>query len=257
MSHSKTLTLQDLRNVFRILGDARELKHDKMQQEQVIVDGLCRILGASLGWASGFNGFVPGRTTQIEHFVPGEIQDRKVLQTIEQWSMLHCLDEDPMVSLSCPSRKNADVTCRSKKITTTQWARMEIYEAVVAPIDAVDSLVLWFRYPKSDRVRGYAMQRLGNQREFSDKDVEIARLFAEELYVLFSEDHLEPGGQIEALPKRLQKVLPSLLGDKSQKQIAIETGLSYHTVRSYTRELYDLLGVGSRQALIARVLGRS
>jgi uncharacterized protein YerC len=256
MSHSKTLTLQDLRSMFRILGDARELKHDKVQQEQVIVDGLCNILGASLGWASGFSGFLPGRTTKIEHFVPGEVQSNKVLGVIQDWSSLHRMDEDPMVSLSCPSRKNADVTCRSKKLTTDQWAKTDIYEAVVDPIDAVDSLVLWFRYPQSDRIRGYAMQRLGRQREFSDKDVELARLFAEELFVLFTENHLEPAGEITALPNRLQSLLPLLLGGKSQKQIARESGLSYQTVRSYTRELYDLLRVDSRQALIAKVLRR-
>lgn len=253
MAHSNALTLQDLRDVFRILGDARELKHDKMQQEQVIVDGLCKLLDASLGWASGMSGFVPGRATQIEHFVPGEVQDDKVLQTLQQWSMYHSLDEDPMVSLSCPSRLNADVTCRSKKITTARWATQEIYEAVIEPIGTVDSLVLWFRYPSSDRIRGYAMQRLGSQREFSDKDVELARLFAEELYVLFSEDHLEPAGELAKLPKRLQNLIPHLLSEKSQKQIAAEAGLSYHTVRSYTRELYDLLRVDSRQSLIVKV----
>ena len=188
--------------------------------------------------------------------MPGKVQCSRVLKATQEWSHSHSFDEDPMVFMSCSSRKHADVTCRSKRLTTAQWAQMPIYEALVEPMSAVDTLVLWFRYPNSDRIRGYALSRLGTEREFSDKDVALARLFAEELYHLSSEDHLEPVGEIAKLPERLQNVLPYLLGDKSQKQIALESGLSYRTVRSYTHELYEILQVDSRQALITKVLGR-
>ena len=58
---------------------------------------------------------------------------------------------------------------------------------------------------------------------------------------------------MDGLPRRLQVLAPWLLTRLSQKQIAAELGLSYHTVRSYVKELYDTVGVGSREELSTRL----
>ena len=44
-----------------------------------------------------------------------------------------------------------------------------------------------------------------------------------------------------------------LLGSLGQKQIAGQLGLTYQTVRSYTKQVYGLLGVQSREELVALV----
>lgn len=63
--------------------------------------------------------------------------------------------------------------------------------------------------------------------------------------------------RVETLPARLQKLAPLFLTGLSQKQMAQQTGLSYHTVRSYAKELYARLGVGSREQLIAKLRSAS
>ena len=60
---------------------------------------------------------------------------------------------------------------------------------------------------------------------------------------------------IDTLPTRLQRLAPLLLTGLNQKQIAAQEGLSYHTVRSYTKELYATLEVSSRQELMVKLRG--
>lgn len=58
---------------------------------------------------------------------------------------------------------------------------------------------------------------------------------------------------IATLPPRLQLLTPLFLTGLSQKQIAQHTGLSYHTVRSYSKEIYARLAVSSREELVVKI----
>ena len=119
-------------------------------------------------------------------------------------------------------------------------------------------MAMWFRYPGGDGIRGYALFRMKGDRVFSPKQVGLARLFVEELALLYVQGKLEPPNvldELPPLPARLRRLVPLMLGDLGQKQIAAKLGVSYHTVRSYVKELYDIVGVGSRAELVAKLRG--
>lgn len=72
-------------------------------------------------------------------------------------------------------------------------------------------------------------------------------------------DPSEPPGDeactrvLAELPTRLRTLAPLYLTGFSQKEMAQHTGLSYHTVRSYSKEIYAHFKVSSREELAVKL----
>lgn len=253
MSKSQTLRLSEVRRVFRLLGDVRELRHDQARQELLIVDTLVELLNADHGFALRFDGYRPGRPTRIEMAVPCSQQDPLMLRYLQDWGRRSSLDDDPNVVLTRPRARATVVSRMSGMMTPEQMRTWRIYEELWEHERLCDVLVAFFRYPRSDRVRGYAMHRTHGKVPYGRRDLRLARLFCDELLRLHRAGKLEPPPVVTSLPPRLRRPADLMLGGLSQKQIADEMGLSYQTVRSYSKQLYDMLGVHSREQLSERL----
>lgn len=57
-----------------------------------------------------------------------------------------------------------------------------------------------------------------------------------------------------ALSERQREILKAIFDDESEASIARRLGISPHTVHSYMQRLHHKFGVGSRAALIIRVM---
>lgn len=57
--------------------------------------------------------------------------------------------------------------------------------------------------------------------------------------------------EVGTLPPRLREVLGELLAGRSEKEIALQVGLSRHTVHDHVKRLYRRLDVSSRPELMA------
>ena len=259
MPQSARLTQNDFRRVFRILGDARDLRHDLAAQERRIVDGLCKLLGAPMGWATSFNNFRPGANTAITRLVPGAVACPITLGCLADWGAMDDYQGDPLVKAGRHSTCRTDVIARSGLMSYEDLSDYPIFEHFARPAKIYDSVALWFREINSDAIRGYALHRCSGEKDFSAKAIALARVFAVELAMLHDQGQLTPvaplthPAALNKLPPRLRRLVPYLLTGMSQKQVAREMGLSYHTVRSYTKELYDCLRVGSREAFTAKL----
>lgn len=250
MSHSQHLRLSDVRHVFRLLGDVRDLRHDYAAQEKRVLDGICELVGAQQGFAVRFEDFRPGRVTRISRFLASETSDAQMLRFGAWFNVGDNLSKDVMTVCTRSRPTNADAISRSSLLSYRDWQDWQVFEAFVDPSRILDTLVVWFRYPGTDRIRGYSVQRNVGYGEYKPRHVRIARLLATEMFRLYREGRLEPPAAVEDLPPRLRQIVPLLVTGLSQKQIAQRTGLTYHTVRSYTKQLYDLLGVHSREQLM-------
>ncbi len=243
----------DFRSVFRVLSDARELRYDQPQQERVIVDAMTDLLGACFGHAMQVDNFRPGAPTCIKRFVPGSIQDRGVTKYLTEWGRNSDFDDDPMSHITRDKRGPAYTISRSAVMSYQDMVPYRIFEEMVEPAGGSDVILTFFRYPQSNTVRQYAFQRKATQKDFEPRQLALADLFISELHKLYQQGVLEPSNLLIDLPRRLLQVAHQLRTGRSQPQIALHLNLSYQTVRSYTKELYDIVGVISRAALVAKL----
>lgn len=61
---------------------------------------------------------------------------------------------------------------------------------------------------------------------------------------------------LKHVPPRLAKIARLVISGCTDKQIAVQTGLSFSTVRTYVRQIYRRLGVHSRVELVNASLDR-
>jgi DNA-binding CsgD family transcriptional regulator len=256
MRRSQRLRLSDVRRVFQTLGDARELRHDQVRQEVRIVDTMTDLLGASFGFALQFGEFRPKAATHIQRAVPGSTQDPRVVRYLTGWGKRSDFNDDPMMHATWGHDGPVHTTSRSGVMTYEAIKPYRIYEEMVEPAEIRDVLMTFFRYPGTNVTRGYAFQRTVRQEEYEPRDHRLAHLFTTELYRLYREGLLEQPSPMDALAPRLARMARQLMTGRSQRQIALNLNLTYQTVRSYTKELYDTVGVSSREALVAKLADR-
>lgn len=103
------------------------------------------------------------------------------------------------------------------------------------------------------------LHRATGDRDFSEREQELVRLFLAELGRLVgpvlvpADDPYSP----TRLPPRLQETLRCLLDGDGEKQAAARMGLSRETVHQYVTALYRHYRVASRAELLVRVLRRT
>ncbi len=256
MKRSQRLRLSEVREVFRVLGDAQDLRHDQVQQETVIVDAMTDLLGASFGYALRFEEFRPKAPTRLARVVPGTIQDPRVIHYFSEWGKTSEISDSPMMHATWNQAGPVYTTARSDLMTFRDIMPYRVYPELIEPAGILDVLMTFFRYPGSNIVRQYTFQRMNRQTEFEPRQLRLAHLFTTELHRLYGEGRLEPSDLINSLPQRLVRIAYLLRTNQNQHQIAHSLNLSYHTVRSYTKELYDTVDVNSREELVAKLFGR-
>lgn len=255
MKRSESLPLEDVKKVFRALGHARDLRHDQTQQEILLVDSMTELLGAQFGHAVRFAEFRPETPTYIHQYIPGSIHDPSIERYLSEWGRNSSFEDSPLKHVTWDKQGPVYTTSRSTVMSYEDVMPYRIYDELVEPSRINDVLLTFFRYPGSNHTRHYIFQRTTAQREFDQRDLNLAHLFTTELYQIYRENALEPRDQLTQLPQRLQTLAYQLRTSRNQKQIAESMNLSYHTVRSYSKELYDIVGVSSREELVARLFG--
>ncbi len=256
MRRSQSLKLSDVREVFRILGDVRELRHDRVQQDTLIVNSLVDLLETDFGYALQFDGFRPQATTSLDKVVSGDAKDPVAIRFMSEWGKTSEFKEDPMMLATWDKPDPVYTTARSAVMSYEEMQGYRIFEELVGPASINDTLFTFFRYPRSNLARMYILPRTHPRSDYQIKQHRLARLFTAELLRLYHRGLLEPRALLDTLPPRLAHIARQLRTPQNQRQIAKSQSLSYHTVRSYTKELYDTVGVSSREELVAKLFSR-
>lgn len=253
MKRSNRLPVDDIRNVFRVLGHARDLRYDQIQQDRVVVDAMTKLLGAHSGHATRIGEFRPEAPTYIQRFTPGTIQDLSVVKYFRDWDANSSFEDDPLKHITWDKAGPVYTLSRSSVMSYKDMRQYRIYDEMVEPAGLYDVIITFFRYPRSNNIRQYVFQRKVGQEKYGLRDLRMANLFTTEMHRLYHEGVLEPSNPLDKLPERLSQVARQLRTGMNQREIALTLNLSYHTVRSYTKELYDIVGVSSREELVAKL----
>ena len=130
------------------------------------------------------------------------------------------------------------------------------YQACFVPFDITDRL--WCVFPvNADCEVAVILDRCGDHPRFNEKDRLLVSVIMRGLKWFHRQMLLAYGVTLgnNRLSARERSLLSQLLSDKTEKEIAVQLGLTLATVRSYTKALYGKFGVRGRAGLMALWLG--
>jgi DNA-binding CsgD family transcriptional regulator len=255
--------LRDLRQVFRLIGEVRELGADPSRWRPHMVRRLRKLLRAEIVVSSEI--FVraspeaarsPG-VVRIHDFGWGcdggeqmgdQAGEKGSGKGEEVWRIHTERDEKPEAywvsmlaqTLSPPQELDPVAVKPTKPIYGGSSFILSQYP--LPHLGAIDQLGL-------HRTRNGP----GGDDPFTEADHKLVRLFHVELGRLWKKDALKKARDpASELPPRLAQTLASLQAGNSEKQVSIQLGISPHTVHNYVKILHQRLGVSSRGELLAK-----
>ncbi len=248
MSKENNLQLRDVRNVFRLIGEIRELGADPEQWRPHMVRRLQKMLDAQLlissevhfrkigngkmrvidiGWGCGADGEVWRICTQRDDEKPEDY-----------W-------------LTTAARAGGDEPVDTGAETDT--ALVPVRPA--KPLYGGTCFILsQFRLPHVGAVDQLGVHRTNSEKAFTRAEHRLIHLMHLELGRLWRKDVLQKATDpTKDLPPRLAQTLGELLNGASEKQIAMKLELSRHTVHNYVKALHQRFQVSSRGELLAKI----
>lgn len=257
MSRSGRVRVAEVRAAMRVVGECRDVGHDPGGWRRRAADGVGRLLGAKVTTASEWYWRQPdGEMRPFDVHQVGLSEDDIRRYFLPFYAQPKPGDE----VLLPPLRGYADahiVSTRMRDVPDDIWYRSRMYTEFHTPVGLDFCAVSVWDLP-GDRVDSLGLHRDAADRNFSERELAVLKLFHEELgrligpVLVAADDAHSP----TRLPPRVRQTLRYLLEGDSEKQIAARMGLSRPTVHQYVTALYRHYRVSSRAELFARVLRR-
>lgn len=255
MGKSTSLRLDDVRRVFRILGDCRELGQDRAAWIHRAASGLRDQLDALMtavgcidpGW-EWERSIIPGRTMFDVGWPTARDRDAwlELLRSGRTFTY-------PTVAAIYRQAGTVIVRSRDQLVTNREWDRSTELHEDRKPLGQDETLIgqLWHpHWPGAHMV--FSINRAAGARQFDGRERAFLRLFLGEVKALAGTAlAIDEAGPFAGLTGRARQVLDALLQGDSEKQIAARLGVSRHTVHDYVKSLYHRFKVSSRGELLA------
>jgi hypothetical protein len=262
MGESAHLRLSEVRRVFRLLGEVRELGNDPRQWREHELEGLMRLTGANLG----FSGLEPvplrGNLDDLRMFVDVGWQSPAQRQMYLEYMQSGAMLSDP--SLQFLKVRQSYVRLRREFVDDSTWYSSPTVDRYHRGGGCDDVLYSRRVVPLARSVDMITLRRPWGDKPFSRRSKRLVALFHAELARLWQRklatsesavDGLALAGDLRGadLPWHLQQIVAQLRVGHSEKEAAAALGLSPHTVHTYAKELYSRLAVHSRGEAMANL----
>jgi DNA-binding CsgD family transcriptional regulator len=256
---SERLRLSDVRAVFRLVDECRDLGADPEAWRSHITRSLGSLIGGQVSMsgeaAKPVDGSTPGFLYQAVDHGWATPSDRDI------WTS-HLASEayrrEPILQLIQAFGSRMGLCARHQVIDDSTWFSSPYYNETHRVCGLDEILVSFKDIPGSKRQNLVSVLRPRGQGVFLRRERRLIRLFHTELAQHFGSalttlDDPNPA----ALTPRLRDTLRCLLEGDSEKLVAARLGLSTFTVHEYIKALYRHFRVSSRGELMAYFLRRS
>lgn len=260
MGKSGRLRLSDVRKVFRLLGEVRELGSTSQQWRQHELEGLMRLTGANIG-VSGLEPVpLQGTLDDLRTFVDvgWESPNQRLLYLEAMQNGV--LRDDPSFRVLGLNPQRSMVQLRREFVDDATWYRSPLVNHYYRPGGCDDILYSRQFVPVSSCVDMITLRRAWGDKPFDLRSKRIVALFHTELSRLWRPN---PAASVlrghngdllvTDLPRHLQQIVNKLRLGFSEKEVATALRLSQHTIHSYIKELYSRLAVHSRSEAMAKL----
>ncbi|HEX6239892.1 MAG TPA: helix-turn-helix transcriptional regulator [Polyangiales bacterium] len=263
--HKPLLSSHDVRALFRLQGELRELGNDPDQWRAQLASGLAKLCGTRLASATELVVRVgaPTDATHCGHYVEC-LHERSEGLSAEQSATFQreVLDlpgeSDPAFPAMLPLYGTSFTRARQQLASDRDWYGSSAandcfrrydcddYIKSMEPIDLPGGTSL---------LCGITLYRGWRERPFGERERALVALLHEQLAADWREAHAEPR-ELRDMSPRLRQTCSLLMRGLSEKEVAAELDLSTHTVHQYVKELYRRMQVRSRGELHARLADR-
>lgn len=259
MSKSARLRLTDLRAVYQLAGECRDLGDDvaawqthAFRRLAQLVDadlviggeqadlssGRTRILGTTdVGWENGFDRRALTRAFELHAADPTFIQLQRAYLERRDWGR---------------------ALRRAELRDDRAWRRSLEYNVLYRPAGVDHPLVCFRLVPAAgEEVIGAIVHRAATRPDFTPREAGVVTEAFAVLGPLVGGPLARFADPSPAdLPPRVRQVLRCLLEGDAAKQIAARLGISLHTVNQYVKVIFKHFGVQGRPELTARWVRR-
>jgi DNA-binding CsgD family transcriptional regulator len=257
MSKSGSLRVLDVSNVFRLIGDCRDLGTDPDLWNQRMIEGLTWLVGCSSVTTGEGVWFRSAKSLRwpVKRFCVG-FDDKERSYLIRYVREGHFV-ADPLVRAIGKSTARLITCTRRELVTDPDWYGSVSYNEFRRPAGIDDQLSSVYSAGDRGAIDVVTMHRRPGERPFSLRERNILNFFHGELGRLIGGALVsaeEPGP--DGLSRRLRQTLMCLIEGDSEKQVAGRLGLSQATAHQYVTSLYRFFSVRSRGQLMAHILRR-
>ena len=249
MASSVRITSEDIRAVFRLLGEVRELGEDTPAWEQHLLRGAARLTEAMLGFSGatvGLGGNCPRPVglASIGWDCPSQRASYQAAKARRP------KDTSPFRLFMLPRRFEVFTTDDAAMARAGWWSAED---AGAFRCAGVGSFLFSGCPIGADAVHSITLMRPAGERRFGTRHAAVVQLLHEELGRLLRRgaESAAAADPAARLPRRLGQTLACLRRGASEKQVAGHLGLSQHTVHDYVKALHKRFGASSLGELLA------
>jgi DNA-binding CsgD family transcriptional regulator len=259
MGKSQLLRREDLRSVYRLLGECCELGADPIAWRRHMVAGLRLLLDAQVAIYQelqpaappGPRGWLVPLLT-IDMGWPAE-SDRRVLADFwarNEFELCPWFSRRNFQRVFHPPRRLAAFSL-SRLIATDDWHGCEFFNDYVRR-GHLDDMVLATYDNGNGATHGLVLHRALGEQPFETRQRRLLALFfAEHSQLLGTRLAGRDALSVVEFPQRLRQVLTCLMEGDGEREIALRLGISQHTVHFHIKELFRRFGVSGRGRLMA------
>jgi DNA-binding CsgD family transcriptional regulator len=261
MPKNQRIKAAEVRALFLLLGECRELGDDPIVWRQHFYGQLAKMLGADAIAGAEMHNCLTGRMHSPGAVLVGFEQGISVegLKITWEWNAI-----DPNLSTlwrefrpALEASPEGLTAARGQLLSDDAWYRCNDYQ-MAGRLSGTDAVMHSFlSIDGRDFYDGIAFMRGEGEQQFGEHEVALASLVHQETTRLTG----GPLAQFEEprptqLTPRVRQVLACLLEGDTDKQVAARLDLSPHTVNQYTKQIFRHFGVTSRTELLARWIRR-
>ncbi len=262
MSRSGSLRSDDIRAIFQLVGECRELGDDRLLWRNHLLASLANLVDADLGSSGEMSGCrrLEVADLGVTHWMrPGLFDPAVIDAAMENFRsdpartpiLLKYLRQDPLDHGTC--------IARPALLDDRRWYASDDYQVIFRPC-GLDQVLWCFRdlgHPSTGESAGLVLTRSHGRPKFSPRELLIVQETHNAIASLI-------GGPLARfnepspldLGPRVRQVLMCLLEGDGDKQIAARLAMSPHTVNQYTKAIFRHFGCQSRAELLARWIRR-
>jgi len=257
MSKSGQLRMGDVRDVYRLIGDCRDLGADPVLWHGRMLEGLVRLVGATVATGGEGRWQRPGQSpAPVTAFSVG--LDAQARARLRAYIRTNGIGDDPTMRELRHIPGALVVRTRGQLVADGEWYRSRLFNDYLRPLHLNDHVYSVCEVSRDHDVSVVALYRGRGERDFSERERRVLRFFHGELGRLVGTVLVSVfDGDPLHLPPRERQTLACLLEGDSEKEVAARLDLSHATVHQYVTSLYRRFRVRSRAELLAHFLRRS